>query len=262
VADDQFSQELRETFTLATFAGAIASPFGNSRLLRMIVETASYFLSAQAASLFLIDEKREELVVACALGPKADLVEQIRVPLGHGIAGLVAVSGQAIAISDVVGDPRHAADVSRILGHVPQSILCVPLLHNDQVIGVLELLDKEDGSPFSAADIEALDLFADQAAVALEQSRTLQHLASLISEVLALLGESPDRERLRASAHEFAQRIEENATYRRSLELAQLVQEIGRYGDHELDSCRTILSGFADYLRSSARPLGGAQQSL
>lgn len=143
VADDAFARELRDAFTLATFTGAIASPFGNSRLLRMIVETASYFLSAQAASLFLIDEARQDLVVACALGPKAALVEQIRVPLGHGIAGLVAVSGQALAIADVVGDPRHAADVSRVLGHVPQSILCVPLLHNERVIGVLELLDKE-----------------------------------------------------------------------------------------------------------------------
>jgi GAF domain-containing protein len=167
-----------------------------------------------------------------------------------------------MAIADVVDDPRHAADVSRILGHVPQSILCVPLLHNDQVIGVLELLDKEGAPTFSAEDIESLGLFADQAAVAIEQSRTLQHLASLISEVLASSGDSPDRQRLRKNAHEFAQRIEENATYRRSLQLAQLVQEIGRYGDHELDSCRTILGGFADYLRSSARPHGGVQQRV
>jgi GAF domain-containing protein len=246
-------------FALATSTGIIASPFGNSGLLRMIVETASHFLAAQAASLFLVDEERRDLVVATALGPRSAQVEQIRVPLGHGIAGLVAASGQPLAIANAATDPRHAANISQLLGHVPQSILCVPLFYNEQVIGVLELFDKEDATAFSATDIEALSQFADLAAVAIEQSGRLQHLASVIAEVLGLLGQTTARADLAASSREFARRIEEHPTFGRALDLARIVQEIGRYGDQELDTCRTLVGGFAEYLRSRPRSLGEAQ---
>src|SRR5206468_5403043 len=115
----------------------------HSRLLEMIVQTAAQVISARAASLFLINRQTQELVFEVALGQKAEDVKKFTVPLGHGIAGLVAVSGQPIAVSDASKDPRQAADIARSVGYVPQTILCVPLFYNDQIIGVLELLDKE-----------------------------------------------------------------------------------------------------------------------
>ena len=256
LADDQFARQLREVFSLATTAGTIATQAGHSGLLTMILETAAYVISARAASIFLMDEGRGELVVAAALGPKAAEVEQLRVPVGHGIAGLVAVSGQAMAIADPGADPRHASDIARALGYTPQSILCVPLIYGEQVIGVLELLDKEGAASFGAADMEALGLFADQAAVAIEQSRTLRSLAALVGEVLQLLGDTPGQQQLREGAREFARRVEEDPIYRRSLEVARLIQEVARLGEDELKVCQTILRDFADYLRSRPRPRG------
>src|SRR5207245_1557500 len=117
-----------------------------------------------------INEETHELIFEVALGQKAQEVKKFAIPLGHGIAGLVAVSGQPMAISDAQRDPRQASDIARSVGYVPQSILCVPLFYNDQIIGVLELLDKADASSFTAADMETLGLFANQAAVAIEQS--------------------------------------------------------------------------------------------
>lgn len=265
LADEALTRELRDLFTLATSTGIIASPFGDAGLLRMIVQTACHFLSAQAASLFLVDAERRDLVVATALGPKSAQVEQIRVPLGHGIAGLVAVTGEPLAITDVAADPRHAANISQVLGYVPESILCVPLLYNEQVIGVLELFDKvglggkESASGFSAVDVEALSQFADLAAVAIEQSGRLQHVASVLAEVLILLGQAPDRAELHASSRELARRLGEHPGHDRALELARIVQEIGRYGEHELDTCHTLVGGFAEYLRSRSEPVGEAQ---
>src|SRR5215218_274795 len=131
LADERIVDDLQEALTLAAAAGTIASPVTHSRLLEMIVETAAHVISARAAALFLIDEEAEELVFEVALGSKAEEVKKFRVPLGHGIAGLVAVSGQPMAVSDAESDPRQAADIAQSVGYTPQSILCVPLFYHE-----------------------------------------------------------------------------------------------------------------------------------
>ena len=112
LADERFAEDLRDALTLAAAAGAISSPATHSRLLEMIVETAARVIPSRAASLFLIDEETEELIFEVALGSKAEEVRKFRVPLGHGIAGLVAVSGQPMAVSDAAKDPRQATDIA------------------------------------------------------------------------------------------------------------------------------------------------------
>lgn len=258
LADDRVAEDLREALTLATAAGTIALPVTHSRLLEMIVEAAAHVISAQAASLFLIDEETQELVFEVALGSKAEEVKKFRVPLGHGIAGLVAVTGQPMAVSDAERDPRQAADIAQSVGYTPQSILCVPLFYQEQVIGVLELLDKEGASSFSAMDMEDLGLFANQAAIAIEQSRTNRNVAALLREVLESIGRTTGdhRQELQERARAFAERLEEDTAFRRALDLARLVQEIANRGENELKGCEAILRGFAEYLRSRPEPVG------
>src|SRR5205085_10437617 len=107
--DEHYAADLQRALTLASAAGTIASPVTHSRLLEMIVETAAQVISARAASLFLIDVETQELRFEVALGQKAAAVKKFTVPMGHGIAGLVAMTGQAMAVSDAQRDPRHAA---------------------------------------------------------------------------------------------------------------------------------------------------------
>ncbi len=256
LADERFADDLRDALTLAAAAGSISSPVEHSRLLEMIVETAASVIPSRAASLFLVDEETEELVFEVALGSKADEVRKFRIPLGHGIAGLVAVSGQPMAVSDAAKDPRQAADVAESVGYAPESILCVPLFYDEGVIGVLELLDREGAPSYNASDMQALGLFANQAAVAIEQSRAQGNLAALLGGVLGSLGGLPDhrREGLREGAAPFVEGVEEDAAHRRALELAELVREISHQGEEEFAMCHTILTGFAQYLRSKPHP--------
>ncbi len=258
VADEQFAEELREALRLAGTAGVIASPVSHARLLEMIVQTAAHVISAQAGALFLVDEEQEELIFEVAIGPKAEEVKKFRVPLGHGIAGFVAVSGQPVAISNAENDPRRATDIAQSVGYIPQNILCVPLFYNDQIIGVLELLDKQGAPSFSPADMAALGLFANQAAVAIEQSRTHRNLAALLGEVLHSIGGAPGDQQPGWSerARDFAASVDEDVSYRQALELARLVREIAQRGESERKLCQTILQGFAEYLGSQAEPGG------
>jgi putative methionine-R-sulfoxide reductase with GAF domain len=255
LADEHFAEDLRQALTQAAVAGTIASPVTHARLLEMIVETAASVIGARAAALFLVDYESQQLTFEVALGEKAAEVKRFTVPMGHGIAGLVAVSGQPMAISDASSDPRQAADIARSVGYAPGSILCVPLFYGEGVIGVLELLDKEGAPSFSPTDMALLGLFANQAAVAIEQSRTHRNLAALIGEVLGSLdgGGGPSTteiEDMRGGLRVFAQGMEDSPAYRQAVELARLVQEIAWQGEAELKLCHSILTSFADYLRS------------
>lgn len=256
LTDERFAEELRDALTLAATAGSISSPVTHSRLLEMIVETAAHVIPSRAAALFLIDEETEELIFEVALGSKADEVKKFRIPLGHGIAGLVAVSGQPMAVSEAAEDPRQAADVAQSVGYAPESILCVPLFYGDEVIGVLELLDRKGAPSFNASDMDTLGLFANQAAVAIEQSLAQGNLAALLGGVLGSLGELPEhrREGLREGVESFVGGVEEDAAHRRALELAELVREISHRGEEEFAACKTILEGFTGYLRSQPHP--------
>lgn len=249
---ERLAEDLRRAFTLASVAGVIAGTVTPSHLLERIVETAAYVISARAASLFLIDREQRDLVFEVAIGPAAEAVEKFRVPLGHGVAGIVALTGQSMAVSDVQSDPRHASDISQSVGYLPESILCVPLVHNDEIIGVLELLDKEGAPSFGPADIELLGLFANQAAIAIQQARTQRDLVRLIGEVLASFDGASGEVggTLAARARAFAADMQADNAYRQTVEIAHLVEEIGRHGEAERTAVRAVLRGFANYLRS------------
>ena len=244
---------------LAASANVIAAPVTHSQLLEMIVRTASRVIDARAASLCLIDERAQELVFEVIQGGSEEL-RKIRVPIGHGIAGLVAVTGQAMAISNAGDDPRHAADVARRVGYMPQSILAVPLFYADRVIGVLELLDKNGKGSFGADDMEALGLFANQAAIAIQQSRAQTSVTSMLMQMISAFGPvSPGRQRrLEKAAAAVAQDVED-PMHRHAMELSGLIHEIVQYGNSETAACRALLESFASYLRS--RPAGGPQRA-
>jgi len=240
-------ERLRDALSLAATAGIIGSPVTHTRLLEMIVETGAHVIGAQAGALFLLDEVENDLTFEVAIGSQAAEVKRFRVPLGHGIAGIVAASGQAMAIADAGEDPRLASDIADSVGYVPQTVLCVPLFYGDRVIGALELLDKQGGERFTAADMEALGLFAHQAAVALQLSRTYQNVARLLRESTGTADEQLDE----------PDGVDGDEASREALELANLVHEIARQGDTERAACRSILLGFAEYLR--ARSAGADQ---
>src|SRR5258708_3186200 len=115
-ADMQFADSLRELLLMTATASTIAAPAEHNIVLDDIVQTAADVMRAQAASLFVLDEDRDELVFHVALGEKAETVKNFRVPLGRGIAGYVALTGQPIAIADAAQDPRFAQDIGQAIG--------------------------------------------------------------------------------------------------------------------------------------------------
>lgn len=255
LADATFADALRQALVRLGAAGQLAAPVQPTELLDLIIATAAQVLQARAASLFLIDHETQELVFEVALGESAARARRYRVPLGQGIAGWVAATGQPLAVADATQDPRFARSLAQSIGYIPKSVLCIPLRQGERVIGVVELFDKRDGQPFSPADMELLAQFASQAAVAIEQSRVVRDLTLLFRVILqGLLPGGDEEEALRrvleAHVAEFTQRTAQSAQYRDALAIAQLAGAISRHGPAARQLARQVLASVAQYLQA------------
>jgi GAF domain-containing protein len=152
----------------AVAAGALGSEEAYRQLLQSIVEVARAIFDARASSVFLFDEDADELVFEAVAGEgAADLIGQ-RFPSSTGIAGWVLVTRQPLVVEELDKDPRFARDAAEATGFVPQGLMAVPLLHEDNALGVLEVLDRPQKAAFSLAEMELLGLFANEAAIALD----------------------------------------------------------------------------------------------
>jgi len=119
----------------------------------------------------LLDDETGELVFSVPTGPKAERLTDIRIPSGKGIAGWVAEHEQPVLIPNVREDPRFYQEIDKISGFETKSILCVPLKAKTRLIGVLEAINKADGTSFTEEDELLLGVFAYQAAMAIENAR-------------------------------------------------------------------------------------------
>jgi len=97
--------------------------------------------SAAATSFARTTEDGEHLVFVAADGAGADRIVGVELPVGRGIAGFAAMSGQSIAVADVQRDPRFARDVAESTEYVPRTILAAPVFADGDVAGVLSVLD-------------------------------------------------------------------------------------------------------------------------
>lgn len=237
--------QIRETLQVAALAVTIAAPATHDQLLDGIVRTAAQVIGARSGTLFLLDEAGEELIFAVAVGPKAEEAKAFRVPVGHGIAGLVALTGQAMAISDAQQDPRHARDLAQAIGYLPHSILCLPLFHQDQVVGVLELLDKEEEASFSQADLEALDLFGQQVTMVLELSRMHQQVTGALDKVVAATSQTAQGQHTGPAGGRPPGVDEYAREYQQALDIASMVHQIAAHGEQASAACQTMLRSFA-----------------
>jgi len=146
------------------------------QLLELIIETATHMMNAKASSLLLLDQKTKRLYFKVATGDRRDDVKKFEVELGQGIAGHVAVTGKPVLIQDVGKDPRWFKEISESISFSTHSIACVPLKIEDEVIGVVEIIDKTDGTPIQESDIKLLTVFADLAALAIKSARKIAHV--------------------------------------------------------------------------------------
>lgn len=163
--------------TLIEINALINSDFSDLRaVLQRIVESATRLTEGEASSLLLVNPENNKLYFEIALGSKGAQVQQFSLEMGEGIAGWVALHNQSLMVNDTDDDPRHMRDIAKKVGYPTNSILAVPMRIKDRCIGVLEILNKRDGRNFDEDDLQWLEIFANQAAIAIQNARTFQQV--------------------------------------------------------------------------------------
>jgi GAF domain-containing protein len=191
----------------AVAAAALGSEERFRALLRSVVEVARAIFAAKASSILLLDEQTNELVFEAVVGEGEESLLGQRFPAGTGVAGWVLATRTPLVIEDVARDPRFAKDVAEGTGYVPQGLMAVPLLHDEQALGVLEVLDRQ--ARFTLEEMELLGLFASQAAIALDLLRRAREAEAAlagdgdlvaVARLAAALGELDEETRPGAQA--------------------------------------------------------------
>jgi GAF domain-containing protein len=247
IAANPFAAALRSAMLATAETGLIGAALPHGDVLEAIVETAAAVLQAEAGALFLLDDEGDQLVFQVALGGRAETVKHFRVPVGHGIAGYVAATGQPLAVAQAENDPRFAREIGEAIDYRPSTILCVPLYLREQVVGVLELLNKAGGVPFSPRDMELLGRFGRLAALAVDQSRLTQDMRHLFRSLLAdAVRDGP----LAESARRFAEVAAGRTQHAPAIRLAGLVHELSRRDDGAQQLALEVMTSLTRYVAS------------
>lgn len=131
-------------------------------------------MNAEAASSMMVVEGTDELEFKTVLGPKSEGVKPFRLKIGKGLSGWVAQNNKPVLIPDAYKDPRFDPSFDKRSGFRTKSMLCVPLTYKSKPIGVMTILNRLDGNPFTESDKNLLTTFASQAALAIENAQLLQ----------------------------------------------------------------------------------------
>lgn len=147
------------------------------QILSQVIKMTELTLNAEAASVLLFRNNDQELYFEAASGPVGRTLRQIRLNTQYGIAGQVARTGKPLIVNDVARSKNFHKMIDDTTGFATQSLVCAPLSINKKILGVIEVLNKRDGTPFGEHDLEAVVSVACTVALAIENTRLYQSMA-------------------------------------------------------------------------------------
>lgn len=159
--------------------GMVGSPSEFEDIVQQVAEAARHALGTEDLAILLLDSEAQELS-GLGYGLKSSPQEQIKASAKAGIAGWVVQHEKPLIVNDVINNPLCDSDIRNGTRHGLRSIMCVPLLSHDRIIGVVEVFNKLNGDDLTEHDLEILVPIANTAGIAVESSRTQ---ISLIAEV-------------------------------------------------------------------------------
>lgn len=177
--------KLRDLLVFHNVARALTSSLDRDAILRAIMQQMEQFFKPETWSLLLVDEARNDLYYAVAVGYTSTDLRDLRVPLGHGLAGWVAQHGESLIVPEVSEDPRfdprfaplaeEAAATSSFRIH---SAICMPLRSRNHTLGVIQLFNCRLDT-LTDYTISFLHVLCDYAAIAIDNARAVERIKEL-----------------------------------------------------------------------------------
>jgi signal transduction histidine kinase len=222
--------EMDKLNMLVQASKTVNSTLDITKLLRLILQTATRATRADRGTVYLLDEANREIWSEVAQG---DDMIQIRLPIGKGIAGYVAKTGQIVNITDAYKDSRFDPEIDRMSGYRTRTVLCMVMRNKEgKIVGVIQLLNKAEG-PFTQEDESFIDALSVHAAIAVENARIAREMVR--SERLSAVGRMAssiihDIKNPMAALHTYAQILKRKSETDESAEIAdEIIQQIDRF---------------------------------
>ena len=193
---DLSSIDSKKLATALELGFLINSTLDLDEVLYLIMTYADLVTSSMASTLMLYDKETHELVFSFPTGLKAKKIKDVRIPEGTGIVGWVAQHQEYALVKDTQKDPRFYAGIDTVTGCETKSLLCVPMKSKNNFIGVLEVINKTNGSDFTENDALLLSIFAQQAAMAIEKARLFTALEERLKQEKTMQAELARAEKL------------------------------------------------------------------
>ncbi|MDD5090276.1 MAG: SpoIIE family protein phosphatase [Candidatus Wallbacteria bacterium] len=164
-------QKIKRLSSLIRISSLLNSTLDLDEILNIIMLSSKKVMDAEAATLFLYNEKEHALTAQIAYGKVRHKIKgKLTIAVGQGIAGTVAEQREPVLVNDPGNDSRFMCRIDKKTGFVTKSIICVPLIYQDKLVGVAQALNKKSGR-FTEDDLDVFCTFANQAAVAIESAR-------------------------------------------------------------------------------------------
>jgi putative nucleotidyltransferase with HDIG domain len=232
------ADQLNRLRILTDISALINSTLDTREIRKRAIEAATLLMHAETGSLLLVDAEHNELFFEVVLGEQGEKLKEIRLQIGQGIAGWVAKTGEPLIIHDVQNDRRFYRGADEKSDFRTCNMLCVPVKSRDTVIGVLQAINKKDGS-FDNDDLETLASLANQVAVAIENARLYEELRETFYGTTLALAETLEKRdpytgghvrRVRNYSMAIGRGLGMSAKDLERLKLSAILHDIGKIG--------------------------------
>ena len=183
--ENKLAERNLEVEVLRKLGQAIGSSFDTEHLLEVVAEITVQVTGMDTCFIYLLDDVEQELVLSAAIGTAKDSIGKIRLKLGEGITGWVAKERKHVALDkEAFRDHRYKA-FSELKEDTFQSILSVPLVSEEQLIGVINIRT-DSPHEYTESQIRLMERIAEQVANALQSSRLYKHMKTRVSHLSTL----------------------------------------------------------------------------
>lgn len=189
-AEARLRQHKRELELLNSANRALAAPLNLDEVLNTILQKVQQLLGVVACSVWLLD--RDQLVCKQATGANREVVIDWKLKIGQGLAGWVAETGESVIVNDARHDPRYFDGVAEETGLEIRSILCAPLKIKEDIIGILQVVDRKIDR-FDLSELKLIESLAATSAIAVENARLYEQAHQDAATKTALLDEANHR---------------------------------------------------------------------
>lgn len=190
--EHQLKNKVNELTSLLEAFKQLNSNIELSEVLDSILSQMIIVVKAEAGTLWILDDKNKQIIATAAQGPAAETILNFKLNLGEGIVGKVVMTGEAELLEDVTSSLNWSQRVDQSTGFTTKSMITVPLIAKEKVLGALQLLNKKEVSFFNEEDIQLALTLANQSAIALHNGQMYDELNRMLLSMIQTLAKTLD----------------------------------------------------------------------